>query len=151
VTGVDKRSRKAYDAEALDPVDAAHDPYPMWVDTLTRTDAWCVVAVQDGDLIGFVAAHLAECDDLPAELLSLYVDPDRFGSGIGSALHNRFVEAVSWGIAELEVWDGNDRAKSFYSHRGWRPSTRSRPGVAGMPFVTWTLDFRPSVPPDTVQ
>ncbi|UXN26555.1 GNAT family N-acetyltransferase [Curtobacterium flaccumfaciens] len=151
MTAVHKRSREAYYAEALDPVDAAHDRYPMWVDTLTRTDTWCVVAVQDGDLAGFVAAHLVERDDSPAELLSLYVDPDRFGSGIGSVLHNRFVEVVPSGTAELEVWDGNDRAKSLHSHRGWRPTTRSRPGVAGMPFVTWTLDLRPSVRPNTVR
>ncbi|WP_146244237.1 N-acetyltransferase [Curtobacterium sp. MCBD17_032] len=87
----------------------------------------------------------------PAELLSLYVDPDRFGSSIGSALHNRFVGVVPPGTAELEVWDGNDRAESFYSHRGWRPTTRSRPGVAGKPFVIWTLDLRPSARPNTVR
>lgn len=151
VARVHKRSREAYYAEALDPVDAAHDRFPMWVDTLTRTDTWCLVAVQNGDLTGFVAAHLAERDDSPAELLSLSVDPDRFGSGIGSALYNRFVEVISSGTAELEVWDGNDRAKSFYSHRGWLPTTRIRPGVAAKPFVTWTLDLRPSARPNTVR
>jgi len=151
VARVHKRSREAYYADALDPVDAAHDRFPMWADTLTQTDTWCLVAVQNGDLTGFVAAHLAERDDSPAELLSLYVDPDRFGSGIGSALYDRFVEVVPSGTAELEVWDGNDRAKSFYSHRGWRPTTRSRPGVAGKPFVTWTLDLCPSAQPNIVR
>lgn len=144
VTRVHKRSREAYYADALGPLDAAHDRFPTWAETLTRTDTWCLVAVQDGHLTGFVAAHLAERDDSPAELLSLSVDPDQFGSGIGSALHNRFVEVTSSGTAELEVWDWNDRAKSFYSHLGWLPTTRIRPGVAAKPFVTWTLDLPPA-------
>lgn len=141
IARVHKRSREAYYADALDPVDAAHDRSPMWVDTLSRTDTWCVVAVQNRQLTGFVAAQFADHDDSPVKLSSLYVDPDWFGSGIGSALYDRFTEVAPVGTAELEVWDGNDRAKSFYSHRRWRPTTRIRPGVAGRPFVTWTLDL----------
>ena len=98
-----------------------------------------------------VVAQFADRDSSSVELLSFYVDPDRFGSGIGSALYNRFIEIVPVGTAEFEVWDGNDRAKSFYSRRGWRPTTRSRPGVAGKPFVTWTLGLRTSARPNVVR
>ncbi|PZE62971.1 GNAT family N-acetyltransferase [Curtobacterium sp. MCPF17_047] len=146
IARVHKRSREAYYGDALDPVDAARDRYPMWLDTLTRADTWCAVAVLHEDLVGFIAGHLPERDDLPAELSSLYVDPDRFGSGVGSALYQRFVDVVSSGTAELEVWDGNDRAKRFYEHRGWQPTEQIRAGVTGKPFVTWTLDLRPCEP-----
>lgn len=136
-----QRSREAYYGDALDRRDAAQDRYPMWLATLTRPGTWCLVAEQDGHVAGFIAAHLADRGS-PAELSSLYVDPDRFGSGIGTALHTRFIEVVPSGTAELEVWDGNDRAKRFYADRGWRPTTRTRAGVAGRPFVTWRLDVR---------
>jgi ribosomal protein S18 acetylase RimI-like enzyme len=139
ISRVHERSREAYYADALDPVDAAHDRYPMWVDTLTRTDTWCAVAVQNEEVIGFVAARFTEHNDSPAELSSLYVEPGHFGSGVGRALYERFIEVAPPGAAELEVWDGNDRAKHFYSHRGWRPTTRTRAGVGGVPFVTWRL------------
>ncbi|PZE93378.1 GNAT family N-acetyltransferase [Curtobacterium sp. MCBD17_008] len=141
VTRVHQRSREAYYGDALDRRDAAQDRYPMWLATLTRPGTWCLVAEQDGHVAGFIAAHLADRGS-PAELSSLYVDPDRFGSGIGTALHTRFIEVVPSGTAELEVWDGNERAKRFYAVRGWRPTTRTRAGVAGRPFVTWRLDVR---------
>jgi len=141
VTRVHERSRAAYYADDLDPVDASRDRYPMWREALTGTDIWCLVAVQGADVVGFVAAHLADRGDALTELTSLYVDPDRFGIGIGSALYRRFLEVAPAGTAELEVWDGNDRAKRFYTLRGWRPTRRSRAGVASKSFVTWTLQI----------
>lgn len=57
VTRVHRRLREAYYTDALDPLDAAHDRFPTWADMLTRTDTWCLVAVQDGHLTGFVAAR----------------------------------------------------------------------------------------------
>jgi ribosomal protein S18 acetylase RimI-like enzyme len=141
VTRVHQRSREAYYGDALDRIDAGQDRYPTWLATLTRPGTWCLVAEQDGHVTGFIAAHLTERDS-PAELSSLYVDPDRFGTGIGTALYDRFIEVVQSRTAELEVWDGNERAKRFYANRGWRPTTLVRAGVAGRPFSTWRLDLR---------
>ena len=86
-----------------------------------------LVAEVDGHLVGVAGAGPARDRDLdPAatgQLYALYVHPDAWGGGCGSALHEavvRHLAAVGFGSAVLWVLDGNRRARRFYERRGWR-------------------------------
>ncbi|UUT35549.1 GNAT family N-acetyltransferase [Microbacterium elymi] len=91
------------------------------------------VAERDGLIVGFLSAGPDERGCW--ELTALYVLPEAFGEGIGSRLHDEFVAQLAGGPAELEVWDGNDRAKRFYRDRDWVAANGHRDGPAGRPFV----------------
>ncbi len=134
IAAIHVASRAAYYGEHLDPADAARDREPMWRRLVTEDGRVTVVAADEGPT-GFLHVRLGET----VELVSLYVRPELFGRGIGSALHERFDEVRGGRPAELEVWDGNARAKAFYAARGWRVTDRTRDGIAGIPFVTWRL------------
>lgn len=57
-----------------------------------------------------------------AELLALYVHPERWGSGVGRALLERAHAALAetCGEAELTCLAANPRARRFYERNGWR-------------------------------
>lgn len=134
IAAIHVASRAAYYGERLDPADAARDREPMWR-RLVAEDGRVTVVAEDEEPTGFLHVRLGET----LELMSIYVLPEMLGRGIGSALHERFDEIRGGRPAELEVWDGNARAKAFYAARGWRATDRARVGVAGIPFVTWCL------------
>jgi GNAT superfamily N-acetyltransferase len=90
-----------------------------------------LVAESDGAIRGFVTTAPARDSDLPGhgELCALYVDPDHWNLGIGSALiaaaRQRLAEqgyrhAVLWLLA------GNARAERFYRADGWTPDGTAR-------------------------
>ncbi|HEX8123814.1 MAG TPA: GNAT family N-acetyltransferase [Solirubrobacteraceae bacterium] len=87
---------------------------PMWV------------ADDDGAVIGEVAAGAsrdAEAPEWTGELLAIYVDPDRQGAGVGSALLERAVaELRRAGHQRATLWTfgNNPRATAFYERHGWR-------------------------------
>lgn len=135
IAAIHVAARAAYYGEHLDPTDAARDREPMWRRLVAEDGRLTFVAEADA-LTGFLHVRLGKT----LELVSLYVAPALFGQGIGSALHERFDEIRAGRPAELEVWDGNARAKAFYAARGWRATDRTRDGVAGIPFVTWRLE-----------
>jgi len=91
------------------------------------------VAELDGRLCGFAGAGPSRDDDLDppvGELYSLYVDPDSWGRGHGSALHDAALSGLTRGefaSAALWVLEGNARAQRFYQARGWRPDGTQRP------------------------
>jgi len=134
IAAIHVASRAAYYGEHLDPADAARDREPMWR-RLVAEDGRVTVVAEDEELTGFLHVRLGKT----LELVSIYVLPELFGRGVGSALYDRFEEIRGGRPAELEVWDGNARAKAFYAARGWRATDRTRDGVTGIPFVTWRL------------
>ena len=89
------------------------------------------VAVVDGEIRGFATTAPARDRDATdsGELWALYVDPERWGRGIGAALlavararllDLGFRRAVLWVIA------GNARAERFYRSDGWAPDGQRR-------------------------
>lgn len=116
------------------------------LDVAERTERWrgrliadsgasTLVAVQGGQVAGFVSVGPYRPDDetvdgspaapLPpevGELRSLYVDPEIWGGGVGSALLRaaRAVLARDYQAAVLWVLDGNARACRVYEADGWR-------------------------------
>jgi ribosomal protein S18 acetylase RimI-like enzyme len=87
--------------------------HPLWV------------AEDDGRVVGF--CNTAPAGDQPpatGELLSIYLDPDVVGTGVGSALMHQALadfRARGYRAAVLWVLDGNQRAQRFYEKFGWRP------------------------------
>ena len=90
-------------------------------------DAFTYVAEIDGVFAGycFVAAPGRESDLGPdvAELVAIYVDPDQWRSGAGTALMGAAAERLA-GLpySEVVLWTfaGNHRAIAFYERKGWR-------------------------------
>ncbi|WP_433677451.1 N-acetyltransferase family protein [Microbacterium gorillae] len=140
ITAVHVASRSFSYGSALDPEDARRDRLPMWSRFLVDADrTTLVIESPSSSLLGFI--HFREPADQsgPVQVVGLYVVPPAIGTGIGARLYEAFEARRNRRAAELEVWDGNERAKSFYRRRGWDPTLRIREGVAGQPFVTWVL------------
>jgi GNAT superfamily N-acetyltransferase len=85
--------------------------------------AW--IAVEGDAVLGFVV--LGPCRDADrqglGEVNSLYVDPDRWRSGLGAALMRRAeheLAARGFAAATLWVFEANARARRFYEASGWR-------------------------------
>jgi GNAT superfamily N-acetyltransferase len=85
-------------------------------------DTW--IAVEGDDVVGMVCVSPSRDEDLPGlgEVRALYVAPDRWRSGAGSALMARaerlltdagFAEAFLWVLAD------NARGRRFYEAIGW--------------------------------
>jgi GNAT superfamily N-acetyltransferase len=90
-------------------------------------DAFSYVAEIDGEFAGycFVAAPSREPDLEPnvAELVALYVEPDRWGQGAGTELLHTAMERLSeLPYDEVVLWTFKENAPAiaFYERHGWR-------------------------------
>lgn len=86
-----------------------------------------LVADSGGEVLGFVWVDAARDDDADAEtgeLLAIYLRAERWGEGIGKALHDEGIAHLrARGFARATLWvlDGNVRAQRFYERQGWAP------------------------------
>ncbi|HEY3081746.1 MAG TPA: GNAT family N-acetyltransferase [Chloroflexota bacterium] len=99
----------------------------MWRQQLRDlpTDCPVWVAERAGRLVGLCNTAPAR-DGAPgtAELLSIYLEPDAVGTGVGAALMRHALadlRARGYRAAILWVLDANARARRFYEKGGWRP------------------------------
>jgi GNAT superfamily N-acetyltransferase len=75
-----------------------------------------IVAEEDGEAVGFAVVSEGWLD-------RLYVAPGRWGTGVGSRLHDAAVtRRRAAGDRRLRLWtlEANDGARAFYERRGWR-------------------------------
>jgi len=113
----------------IDPVYLRRLPEEYW---LPSTRSW----LESGRMYGYIA----EADGIPAgciicgrgrdddhadwgEIASLYVLPEKMGSGIGSTLlHTALAALRADGYQRVYLWciDGNHRAEAFYRRHGFR-------------------------------
>ena len=114
----------------------------MWRQSLAnepRHRATRLVGVSDdGLVVGFALAGPSggDPDGDEGELYAINVDPDHWGTGLGSALLEAATEALraaDFLTAVLWVHPLNARARAFYETRGWRSDEVQRqeefPGV----------------------
>ena len=102
----------------------------MWRDGLSSDlppQRETFVAEIDGEVVGF--ASVGECRDATelGELYAIYLDPRRWGAGVGRALLERAemsLRGSGFSTALLWVLDGNDRAIRFYEAAGWQRRDR---------------------------
>jgi GNAT superfamily N-acetyltransferase len=114
--------------DALRPEDRA-GIYP--IGPAAATVPQTIVAVEDGEIVGFSTMVPSRDEDAPGlgEISALYVDPDRWRSGVGRRLleesRRRMREA---GFEEGLLWvlAGNEPAERFYEKDGWRRDGATR-------------------------
>jgi GNAT superfamily N-acetyltransferase len=83
------------------------------------------VAADGADVVGFSSLGPARPGDDPAvgELFTIYVLPERWGSGVGRALMaSTLAQLRAEGFDEAVLWvlEDNPRTRRFYEHAGWR-------------------------------
>ncbi len=89
-----------------------------------RTKTW--VAVSEGRVAGFaVSGHGRDEDVGPevGELQAIYVDPNAWGAGAGSAhMRTAIRHLTDSGYSEAILWvfEENTQARGFYERHGWK-------------------------------
>ena len=125
------------------PADENDDRAAMWEHFLGEPNRSTFVAETSGKVVAVMSTHRSADPDAAVELTAIYVHPEHFGEGIGSALYKVFDdERMADESAVLEVWAGNRRAIAFYERRGWTRTATTRPGPQETPFVTYRLEAR---------
>ena len=102
-------------------------PYPTeavverWQEALADQEVTVLVA-EEGRPVGVVMCR-------PEWLDGLYVRPDRWGRGVGRALHDEVLarlRAAGYERCHLWVLEANDRARQLYERLGWRENGDTR-------------------------
>jgi GNAT superfamily N-acetyltransferase len=115
---------------------------------LANPDWTTFVAEEDGRILGFAVAYGNQDGLGPevGELGAIYVNPDYWGLGIGTALigevegllakfgHNR---AILWTLGH------NERTRRFYENRGWRFDGATKPHRTGAELVRYAKELAP--------
>jgi GNAT superfamily N-acetyltransferase len=89
-----------------------------------------IVSEKDGAIVGFVSVGPSRDDDAAGEVYAIYVDPARWGTGVGRELiaagEARLREL---GHRDVVLWvlEDNPRARRFYESAGWRLDDARRP------------------------
>ncbi|WP_405997713.1 GNAT family N-acetyltransferase [Streptomyces sp. NBC_00829] len=92
-----------------------------------------VVAVQDGEVVGWGCCGPCRDDDAApgvCELYAIYVLPERIATGVGRALLDELTErAVADGFERMRLWvlKENGRARRFYARAGFAPDGAEEP------------------------
>lgn len=90
-----------------------------------------IVAAEEGVILGFATTMPSRDADLPGhgELCAIYVDPDKWGQGVGAALIAAArANLLEFGFRNALLWVlvGNARAERFYRIDQWIPDGRRR-------------------------
>ena len=153
IVGVHSQARAAYYGEGgragqeIDSPDSVEKRREIWADLL-QSDAHTLCAVWADQLVGIalmapVQPAVKGDVAMVGELHALHVMRSHWGRGVGSRLHSAYVgylRSSSIATGELEVWDRNDRARSFYDRRGWRLDGRQRVDSDGV-YLRMRLDI----------
>ncbi|HEX7491314.1 MAG TPA: GNAT family N-acetyltransferase, partial [Candidatus Limnocylindrales bacterium] len=104
------------------------------------------IAVDGDEVVGFVTVAPSRDEDLPGlgEVCAVYVAPERWRSGAGSALlaqaeallaqAEALLRDAGFNEAHLWVLEGNNRARRFYERVGWAlDGARKVIEIAGRP------------------
>jgi ribosomal protein S18 acetylase RimI-like enzyme len=99
-----------------------------WLEAIRESEDGVLVAVDDGgDICGFVEVRWGDAEtkalvgEDEAEVNAIYVDPDHWGEGIGTALLDATVRVLPTDIdtIRLETLSGNELGRRFYEARGF--------------------------------
>ncbi len=115
-------------------------PPPPFEDDLFRWQFWlgpdrdqgrhAFTVRASGRILGVVLAGPDPHEPALGHLARLYVEPERWGSGIGTTLHDAAVVDLTgraFPAATLWVLEDNVRARRWYERLGWRQTSRRKP------------------------
>jgi GNAT superfamily N-acetyltransferase len=107
-----------------------------------------LLAVEGEGILGFVAFGPSRDTDTPdaGEIFALYIDPSRWGSGVGRLLMRKARERLRQrGHTEGTLWvlEGNEQAERFYRAEGWERDGAEREENPYGPLVTVRRFRRP--------
>ncbi|WP_405580327.1 GNAT family N-acetyltransferase [Streptomyces sp. NBC_01092] len=129
VAALHARARATYYPDGIP--DDGTDWSAAWSAAIERPEGHVLCVVEQGRIVGLASFRTPE--GAPADTVRLFqfhVDPDRWGRGVGTALHAACVEewqADGKRTAVLDVHVDNRRAQSFYAGRGWLPDPDDPP------------------------
>jgi GNAT superfamily N-acetyltransferase len=95
--------------------------WERWLSDLPAR-AGTLVAVSDGEVVGFSSHGPSRDDPQVGELFTIYVLPEEWGAGVGRALmQETLVRLRSHGFGEAVLWvlEDNPRTRRFYELAGW--------------------------------
>ncbi len=120
----------------LDSLDVAARASRYSFDRSGPGDPETWVAVDGEDVVGMVSISPSRDEDLPGlgEVRALYVAPDRWRSGAGSALlatAERLLADTGYTEALLWVLEDNARGRGFYEAAGWDPDGQTKTVAIG--------------------
>lgn len=91
-------------------------------ESIAREDRPMFVATADDEIVGFAQGGLTDEGPADAVVGRIYVHPDRWGEGYGTALLDRLFEELRAAGGEsvwLAVVADNEVGRSFYDRRGF--------------------------------
>ena len=103
----------------------------VWAERIAA-NATILVADVEGSVAGWLSlgpsrdADATSCD---GEVYGLYVEPDSWSQGVGTALWTeakKTLSALGYRVAKLWVLEANDRARRFYERQGFTPEPDMR-------------------------
>lgn len=113
---------------------------------LLSEDAVVVVAVDDGEVVGFAQAYLVDRREDVGRIDWIHVHPDYRGQGLGEQLLGRAeTELVDRGATRLEgrVLEANQAGLSFYEAHGYEAGGERTLDLEGEVFVEWSFTRAP--------
>lgn len=129
-------------------------PPPSFAEDLARWQHWlgsdadegssCYVATAAGDQpVGVVVAGPDPDEPSVGHLARLYVDPDHWVHGIGTALYDVAMADLAARFSEATLWvlEGNARARRWYERLGWQltPLRKAAFAPAGVDDVQYRI------------
>lgn len=122
-----------------------------WRERFADRHSWVAMALQGAEVVGVVSITTARMEGGRGEEISgvahlggMFVHPERWGQGIGSALLLRAVAEMKqrgYRAAQLYTGVGNARSRRFYERHGWKPSHGdAKEQDEGVAVVRYTLD-----------
>ncbi|SIR81954.1 N-acetylglutamate synthase, GNAT family [Haladaptatus litoreus] len=104
-------------------------------DALDKPGTAFLVAVTDDELVGFCHAVFYEDE---GDVLRLYVDPDDWGNGVGTALHERLRENFhDFNTKRMNamVLADNDIGNEFYQRMGFEKTDEASVKLGGREYA----------------
>ncbi|WP_415936522.1 GNAT family N-acetyltransferase [Streptomyces sp. 039-1] len=129
VAGLHARARATYRPDGV-PEDGT-DWVAAWRGAIERPEGHVLCLVLGGRVVGVAAFRTA--DGAPSDTVRLFqfhVEPGRWRTGLGTALHAACVEewqADGKRTATLDVPGGNRQARAFCARLGWEPDPQHLP------------------------
>jgi L-amino acid N-acyltransferase YncA len=105
-----------------------------WKDILSnpKDNSHTLVAVEDGQVLGFCSVSHCRDEDMPSEvgeLWAIYVDANKMGKGVGTALMGKGIEyLIEQGYKKATLWvlTSNEKTRKWYESKGWKVEGKTK-------------------------